>query len=129
MLSSWIAKWRTGAIRVSTLRSACRDKDKTPARYQAALRGIDSALFQFANRAQTGERADCNALRDVLVALGKAERSQGASMVPGNREGSQAASLGKALRAALRAVKCLDSRVRHPARQCHHCRCNRVKAE
>lgn len=53
-------------------RSACRDKDKTPVRYQSALRGIDRAMFEFANRSQSGN--DAPHLLGVLRALGRAER-------------------------------------------------------
>jgi CRISPR-associated protein Csx17 len=54
------------------LRSACRDKDKTPTRYQTALRQIDRALFAFANRSEQGN--DKPYLLEVLAALGRAER-------------------------------------------------------
>lgn len=57
------------------LRAACRDKEKTPARYQAALRQIDRALFGFATRSETGEASDRRALVDVLRAVGRAERT------------------------------------------------------
>lgn len=57
------------------LRRACGDKGKTPARYQSALRDVDRAVFDFATRAQTDEQADRKALRDVLAALGRAERT------------------------------------------------------
>jgi len=55
------------------LRRACREKDKTPARYQTALRSIDRAMFAFANRSEHGN--DAKYLVDVLIALGKAERT------------------------------------------------------
>jgi len=55
------------------LRSACRDKDKTPARYQTALRQIDGAIFGFANRSEQGN--DAKYLLEVLRALGRAERT------------------------------------------------------
>ena len=55
------------------LRRACRDKDKTPARYQTALRQIDRAMFDFANRSEQGN--DAKYLADVLVAVGRAERT------------------------------------------------------
>jgi CRISPR-associated protein Csx17 len=55
------------------LRSACRDKDKTPARYQTALRQIDRTMFGFANRSEQGN--DAKYLLDVLAALGSAERT------------------------------------------------------
>jgi CRISPR-associated protein Csx17 len=61
-LSAWLEK----------LRAACRDKEKTPSRYQAALRGIDRAVFAFVNRSEKGN--DTKYLLDVLVALGRAER-------------------------------------------------------
>jgi CRISPR-associated protein Csx17 len=57
------------------LRAACRDKDKTPARYQAALRQIDRAMFEFANRSEQGEAADRQALLAVLAGVGRAERT------------------------------------------------------
>ena len=55
------------------LRSACRDKDRTPARYQTALRQIDRAMFGFANRSEQDN--DAKYLLDVLRALGRAERT------------------------------------------------------
>ena len=55
------------------LRSACRDKDKTPARYQTALRQIDRAMFEFANRSEQGN--DAKYLLEVLRALGRAEQT------------------------------------------------------
>ncbi len=56
------------------LRLACRDKEQVPGRYQAALRGVDRAMFEFANRAESGAEADRRALTGVLLALGRAER-------------------------------------------------------
>jgi CRISPR-associated protein Csx17 len=58
---------------VGHLRSACRDKEKTPTRYQSALRQIDRAIFQFANRSEQGN--DAKHLLDVLIALARAERT------------------------------------------------------
>ena len=58
---------------VDHLRFACRDKDKTPARYQTALRQIDRAIFTFANRSEQGN--DAKYLLDVLRALGQAEKT------------------------------------------------------
>ena len=55
------------------LRSACRDKDKTPARYQTALRQLDRAMFAFATRSERGN--DAKYLLDVLCSLGRAERT------------------------------------------------------
>jgi CRISPR-associated protein Csx17 len=55
------------------LRSACRDKEKTPARYQTALRQIDRAMFEFANRSEQGN--DPKYLLEVLCALGRAGRT------------------------------------------------------
>ena len=55
------------------LRRACSDKDKTPARYQTALRQVDRAIFEFANRSESGN--DGPYLQNILVALGKAERT------------------------------------------------------
>ncbi len=57
------------------LRAACRDKDKTPARYQTALRNIDRAMYEFATRSQTDRTADRRALLEVLRAVGRAERT------------------------------------------------------
>lgn len=57
------------------LRAACRDKDKTPARYQSALRNIDRAVYEFATRAQTDRTADRRPLLEVLRAVGRAERT------------------------------------------------------
>jgi CRISPR-associated protein Csx17 len=57
------------------LRRACRDKEKTPARYQTALRRIDRALFGFAVRSETGVAADRRASVEVLRSLGEAERT------------------------------------------------------
>lgn len=65
-LTKWLDRWR----------KACRDKDKTPARYQAALRQIDRAMFAFANRSeQSNEHSDARNLLNVLGALGNAERT------------------------------------------------------
>jgi CRISPR-associated protein Csx17 len=58
---------------IEHLRSACRDKDKTPARYQTALRQIDRAMFAFATRSEQGN--DAKYLLDVLCSLGRAERT------------------------------------------------------
>src|SRR5579875_40852 len=55
------------------LRSACRDKDKTPARYQTALRQIDRSMFALATRSEQGN--DAKYLLDVLRCLGRAERT------------------------------------------------------
>ncbi len=60
---------------VERLRSACRDKEKTPARYQTALRQIDRAMFAFANRSESDVRADRRALVNVMRAVGCAERT------------------------------------------------------
>ncbi len=62
-LSDWVQK----------LREACRDKDKTPARYPAALRQIDRAMYEFAHRSEHGN--DQKYLIEVLRALGRAERT------------------------------------------------------
>lgn len=61
------------------LRRACRDKDKTPARYQAALRQIDRALYEFANRSE--RENDRKYLLEVLRALGRAERTLARGLV------------------------------------------------
>lgn len=58
---------------ISRLRSTCRDTDKTPTRYQAALGQLDRAVFAFANRSEQGN--DAKHLLDVLSALGRAERT------------------------------------------------------
>ena len=55
------------------LRRACSDKGKTPSRYQTALRGIDRAMFDFANRSEQGN--DAVYLTEVLRAIGRAERT------------------------------------------------------
>jgi CRISPR-associated protein Csx17 len=57
------------------LRGACSDKDKTPARYQAALRRIDQAMYRFAVRSESSDASDRSALVDVLRALGRAEQT------------------------------------------------------
>jgi CRISPR-associated protein Csx17 len=62
-LADWLDRWRR----------ACSDKEKTPARYQAALRRIDRAMFAFACRSDLGD--DATYLSDVLAALGAAERT------------------------------------------------------
>jgi CRISPR-associated protein Csx17 len=58
---------------IDRLRRACSDKDKTPGRYQTALRHIDGAMFAFANRSEQDN--DAKYLLNVLIALGKAERT------------------------------------------------------
>lgn len=58
---------------IDSLRRACRDKDRTPARYQTALRQIDRAMFEFATRSELGN--DAKYLLRVLAALGRAERT------------------------------------------------------
>lgn len=63
VLSNWVKK----------LREACRDKDKTPVRYQAVLRQIDRTMFEFANRSEQGN--DAPHLLNVLRALGQAEQT------------------------------------------------------
>jgi CRISPR-associated protein Csx17 len=60
---------------IKRLRWACRDKEKTPARYQAALRNIDRAIFAFATGAQTDQTAERLGLLGVLRAVGRAERT------------------------------------------------------
>jgi CRISPR-associated protein Csx17 len=62
-----LAQW------IERLRRACSDKEKTPARYQTALRQIDQAMFAFANRSEQGN--DAKYLLDVVIALGRAERT------------------------------------------------------
>lgn len=56
-------------------RRACSDKEKTPARYQTALRSIDRAMFAFANRSGQGNDDNSHYLIDVLRAIGRAERT------------------------------------------------------
>ena len=60
---------------IDKLRRACSEKDKTPGRYQAVLRQIDRTMFEFANRSEQGDDADRRELVDVLVSLGRAERT------------------------------------------------------
>jgi len=62
-----LAEW------IDRLRYACRDKERTPARYQSALRQIDQAYFAFLNRSEQGN--DERYLVDVLRALGRAEQA------------------------------------------------------
>jgi CRISPR-associated protein Csx17 len=57
------------------LRRACSDKERTPARYQAALREIERAIFEFSNQSEQGDAAERRALANVLVAVGNAERT------------------------------------------------------
>ena len=58
------------------LRDACREndgkKEKVPARYKVALRGIDRAMFEFANRSEMSDNPSY--LINVLRAVGRAER-------------------------------------------------------
>lgn len=63
------------------LRRACRDKDKTPARYLSVLRNLDHAVFNFATRSRTDESGERSAISDILRSLGRAEKtiSAGAS--------------------------------------------------
>jgi CRISPR-associated protein Csx17 len=58
---------------VDRLHRACRDKEKTPARYQSAVHQLNRALFAFANRSDQGN--DAKYLLEVLRALGRAERT------------------------------------------------------
>ncbi len=60
------------------LRRACSDKDKTPGRYQTAFRQINRAIFEFADRSESGNDAPYS--QNVLVALGKAERTLSAGL-------------------------------------------------
>jgi len=60
-LTAWLDK----------LRYASRDKEKTPARYQAALNGVDKAMFAFCNRSEQGN--DPPYLCEVVEAMGRAE--------------------------------------------------------
>ena len=55
------------------LRRACSDKEKTPARYQSALRQIDCSVFEFANRSESGN--DATHLTNILTVLGQAEHA------------------------------------------------------
>jgi CRISPR-associated protein Csx17 len=54
------------------LREACRDKEKTPARFLTVLRQVDAAIYGFANRSEQGN--DAKFLMELLRALGTAER-------------------------------------------------------
>lgn len=56
------------------LRSACRDKERTPARYQTVLRDLDRAIFEFATRSQLDPEGERSALITILRAVGRAER-------------------------------------------------------
>ncbi|AGA27051.1 type I-G CRISPR-associated protein Cas8g1/Csx17 [Singulisphaera acidiphila] len=56
---------------LSQLRKACRDSEKTPARYRTALRQIDQAIYTFS----TGSESAHQGLNNVLRALGRAERT------------------------------------------------------
>lgn len=62
-ITEWLERWRR----------ACSDKEKTPARYQTALKQVDRAMFAFANRSQKGSEE--THLLHVLTALGNAERT------------------------------------------------------
>jgi CRISPR-associated protein Csx17 len=56
-------------------RLACRDKGRTPARYQTTLHDVDSAIFEFATRSQLDVESERSALIPILRALGRAERT------------------------------------------------------
>ncbi|WP_406696221.1 type I-U CRISPR-associated protein Csx17 [Singulisphaera sp. Ch08] len=56
---------------LSQLHVACRDTEKTPARYRTALRQIDQAIYEFS----TGNESGTRGLNHVLRALGRAERT------------------------------------------------------
>ncbi|MEX0717509.1 MAG: type I-U CRISPR-associated protein Csx17 [Planctomycetaceae bacterium] len=58
---------------IDRLRAACRDKNRTPVRYQSALRHIDRSMYEFAVRSERGN--DPKYLLEVLRALGSAERT------------------------------------------------------
>jgi len=58
---------------IDRLRRACNDKEKTPTRYQAALRNLDRTYFAFACRSQIGN--DSKYLLDIVRAIGIAERT------------------------------------------------------
>jgi CRISPR-associated protein Csx17 len=58
---------------IGRMRRACSDKEKTPSRYQTALRQIDRAMFQFASRSEQGN--DAKYLTKLLIALGIGERT------------------------------------------------------
>ncbi|MBY0230492.1 MAG: type I-U CRISPR-associated protein Csx17, partial [Gemmataceae bacterium] len=60
---------------VESLRRACNDKSRTPGRYLSALRGIDKAIFDFTQRPQADQGGEAKALRDLMAALGRAERT------------------------------------------------------
>jgi CRISPR-associated protein Csx17 len=58
---------------IDRFRRATSDKDKTPTRYQSALRNVDRSMFAFANRSEQGN--DSAYLQDVLRTVGRAERT------------------------------------------------------
>jgi len=58
---------------IGRLRGACRDKERTPASFQTALRQIDQSFFDFANRSEPNN--DREYLARVLRALGRAEQT------------------------------------------------------
>lgn len=64
-LTGWLDRWRRGTS----------DKSRTPQRYQAALRGIDRAMFEFACRSEETSEASRQRLTRVLRELGRAERT------------------------------------------------------
>lgn len=64
-----LRQWEEG------LRRACRDKDKTPARYLSALRNLDQTVFNFATRCQTDDSGDRSAILEIVRSLGCAERT------------------------------------------------------
>jgi CRISPR-associated protein Csx17 len=63
------------AVWLDGCRSGCRDKEKTPARYQTALRQTNRAMYGFAVGSESGGSAQQGALLDVLRALGRAEQT------------------------------------------------------
>jgi CRISPR-associated protein Csx17 len=58
---------------IDRLRRACNDKEKTPARYQSALRNLDRSYYSFATRSEIGN--DAAYFVDVLRSIGNAERT------------------------------------------------------
>ncbi len=68
---------------IDHLRSACRDKDKTPARYQTALRQVDRAMFEFANRSEQGNDAKYLLERAACPRPGRADPGERSRLLQG----------------------------------------------
>jgi CRISPR-associated protein Csx17 len=58
---------------IDRLRGACRDTERTPARYRSGLRQIDRAMYEFARRSERDN--DTPYLVEVLRSLGGTERT------------------------------------------------------